>query len=357
MSTDINISNYEDYLYSYVDGELQAEEVLALENFLEKYPQFRAELDILLSTRLQPEAIVFDSKASLYRGEISLQNYESHLLSYIDGELDQQEKDAFEQFVSRHPAVEKDLKVWQATKLQADTAVRFENKSVLYRKASHRTVIRPAYWWGAAAAVMAGALFFITLSDPAKTDVAAVDQTQQKTTDPVIATTVPKETLQVASQETLPKENSPVVIQETTPAKAPVLAATNTARANANTAPAANTTLAANIASAANTTLAANTAPATNRTIDLANVPTEQHDNNAVIAADISKQLKQIPGNEVAANRPSIEVGTSAPLATPAPPAAEPGELIMSVTGNGLESKVLDKVTNVARLFAKKRNK
>lgn len=345
MSIDINISNYEDYLYSYVDGELQAEEVLALENFLEKYPQFRAELDMLLSTRLQPEAIVFDSKASLYRGEISLQNYESHLLSYIDGELSQQEKDAFEQFVSRHPAVEKDLKVWQATKLQADTAVRFENKSVLYRKASHRTVIRPAYWWGAAAAVMAGALFFITLSDPAKTDVAAVDQKEIQKTEPVIATTVQKETPQVASQETLPKENSPVVRQEATPAKAPVLAAANTARVNANT------------ARTANTTPAANTAPAANTTIDLANVPTEQHDNNAVIAADISKQLKQIPGNEVAVNRPSIEVGTSAPLATPAPAVAEPGELIMSVTGNGLESKVLDKVTNVARLFAKKRNK
>lgn len=356
MSTDINISNYEDYLYSYVDGELSAEEVLALESFLEKYPQFRAELDILLSTRLQPEAIVFDSKASLYRGsEISLQNYESHLLSYIDGELSQQEKDAFEQFVSRHPAVERDLKVWQTTKLQADTAVRFENKSILYRKASHGTVIRPAYWWGAAAAVMAGALFFLTLSDSTKTDVAAVKQTGtqktspaavETTTEPVIAATVPRgtpeEAPQTAKQETVPEKAT----ANTTPAKAPVLAAANTARATANTAKAT-----------VNTALAANTAPAASKTIDLTNVPTEQHDNNAVIAADISKQLKQIPGNEVAVNRPSIEVGTSAPLATPAPAAAEPGELIMSVTGNGLESKVLDKVTNVARLFAKKRNK
>lgn len=352
MSTDINISNYEDYLYSYVDGELQAEEVLALESFLEKYPQFRAELEILLSTRLQPEAIVFDSKASLYRGEISLQNYESHLLSYIDGELNQQEKDAFEQFVSRHPAVEKDLKVWQATKLQADTAVRFENKSVLYRKASHHTVIRPAYWWGAAAAVMAGALFFLTLSDSTKTDVVAVNQaetqktppattpaTAETTTAPIVETTVPgetpKETPQAAKQEPVPANTT----ASAAPAKAPVLAAVNKAKATVNKAP------------------AANTAPAANKTIDLINVPTEQHDNNAVIAADISKQLKQIPGNEVAVIRPSIEVGTSAPLATPAPAAAEPGELIMSVTGNGLESKVLDKVTNVARLFAKKRNK
>jgi len=355
MSTDINISNYEDYLYSYVDGELQPEEVLALEAFLEKYPQFQAELDVLLSTRLQPEAIVFDSKASLYRGsEISLQNYESHLLSYIDGELNQQEKDAFEQFVSRHPAVAQDLKVWQATKLQADTAIRFENKSVLYRKASYRTVIRPAYWWGAAAAVVAGALFLITLSDSTKT-----------TTAPVVATTVPKDI-----EKNIPESSS--VTEKTAPAKAPILASANTQAAStiqaANAAPSTNTANTAQAAKSApaankapttvNTASVVNAAPAANKTIDLANVPTEQHDNNnAVIAADISKQLKQIPGNEVAVNRPSIEVGTSAPLATPAPATAEPGELIMSVTGNGLESKVLDKVTNVARLFAKKRNK
>lgn len=349
MSTDINISNYEAYLYSYVDGELQPEEVQALESFLEKYPQFRAELDILLSTRLQPEAILFDHKASLYRGsEINLQNYESHLLSYIDGELDQQEKTAFEQFAARHPTVQQELKVWQATKLQADPAVRFENKSVLYRKASHGTVIRPAYWWGAAAAIMAGALFFLTLSDSTETEVIAVKQPEAQqapavkvpgtagtTTAPVIAATTPKE----APQKTTASR------QETTRAKAPAAA-----KAAANTAA---------VKATASNTATVNTTPAKEpATIDLANVPTEQHDNNTVIAADISKQLKKIPGNEVAANRPSIEVGTSAPLATPAPAAAEqPGELIMSVTGNGLESKVLDKVTNVARLFAKKRNK
>jgi hypothetical protein len=192
---------------------------------------------------------------------------------------------------------------------------------------------------------MTGALFFLTLSD--STDTRVVDVKGPETQVPAVKTpaaTVESTTAPVVAA-TVPKATPKAATQETTPAKAPVLAAANTARTTVNTAtPAANT--------ATNTTA--------NQTIDLANVPTEQHDNNnAVIAADISKQLKQIPGNEVAVNRPSIEVGTSAPLATPAPAAkaAEPGELIMSVTGNGLESKVLDKVTNVARLFAKKRNK
>lgn len=348
MSTDINISNYEDYLYSYVDGELQAEEVSALESFLEMHPQFQAELDLLMSTRLQPEAVVFNNKASLYRGsEISLQNYEGHLLSYIDGELNQQEKAAFEQFVAQHAHVQQELKVWQATKLTADTAVRFEGKSVLYRKTSRRIAIRPAYWWGAAA-VVAGALFFLTLSDTTETkEVIAVNQPEVKTTTPVIAET----TTGTAATKEPGTETS-------TGATAPAVAATapKVAPKEANTPrPAAVRQEAAPVKEP----LLAGTKNTADQTIDLTNVPTEkpaEQPNNKAITAEISQQLKQIPGSEVAANRTSIEVSASSSLATPAP-AAEPGELIMSVTGNGLESKVLDKVTNVARFFAKKRNK
>lgn len=335
MSTDINISNYEDYLYSYVDGELQAEEISALESFLELHPQFRSELDVLMATRLQPEAMVFDNKASLYRGsEVNLQNYESFLLSYIDGELNKEEKASFERFVSQQPKVQQELLVWQATKLQADSNIRFEDKSVLYRKAGRRIEIRPAYWWSAAA-VVAGALFFLKLSDSTK------DIEQSK---PIVAVQQPAASVQqpeVKTQEPATQQTAPVETAAANVATAPKAIQKAAKKANETTEP---------------------LLTAVNKPVELTNVstekPAEQLDNK-VIAAEISQQLKQIPGNEVAVNnRPSIEVtGSPATLATPAPAAEPPGELIMSVTGNGLESKVLDKVTNVARFFAKKRNK
>ncbi|MRG46338.1 hypothetical protein GFS24_14540 [Chitinophaga sp. SYP-B3965] len=346
MSTDINISNYEDYLYSYVDGELQAEEIAALESFLEMHPQFQAELDVLMSTRLQPEIMVFSNKASLYRGsEISLQTYESHLLSYIDGELNQQEKAAFEQFVSQHAHVQQELKIWQATKVAADTSVRFEDRSVLYRKTSRRIAIRPAYWWGAAA-VVAGALFFLTLSDTTETkNIVAVKQpavTVPETAVPESGTTGAATATTTNPAVTTPETAATTGNVATAPAVAAIAPKSAPKAVRQDAAPVKEETLLA----------AANTA-------DLTNIPTEkpaEQLNNKAIAQDISQQLKQIPGSEVAANRPSIEVGTPTSLATPAP-AAEPGELIMSVTGNGLESKVLDKVTNVARFFARKKNK
>jgi hypothetical protein len=76
------------------------------------------------------------------------------------------------------------------------------------------------------------------------------------------------------------------------------------------------------------------------------------------VNTDLSGDIPEVKDHEMLLamnNKPSIDIKTAANLATAAP-APPPGELIMSVTGNGLESKVLDKVTNVAKLFSRKRN-
>lgn len=383
MSTDINISNYESYLYCYVDGELNADEKAALERFAAANPQVRAELDLLMATRLQPENIVFDNKASLYRGsEIHLQNYESYLLSYIDGELNPEEELAFEQFMARHPKVRQELVMWQGTKQHADPSIRFEDKSLLYRHTKTRTVrMRPAYWW-AAAAMVAGVLAFFQLSDrnvadqaPVLADVEkvqpateegadgqAADQTHPAGTDApgsqaassesgnsagLATTSENKPDEQVAYQRPVAKTPSGNLIadnKQSLPAKAPVAAKQLTAAEPQAKQPEVT-----------------QEAPATS--MDLASIRTEK-----TTAIEIDKQqleatlrtpLKEVPGTEtaMASNaRPSLEDQTPpATLATPAPAPAPPGELIMSVTGNGLESKVLDKVTNVARFFARKK--
>jgi hypothetical protein len=75
------------------------------------------------------------------------------------------------------------------------------------------------------------------------------------------------------------------------------------------------------------------------------------------VNTDLSGDIPGVKDQEMPAmnNKPSIDIKAAANLATAAP-APPPGELIMSVTGNGLESKVLDKMTNVAKLFSRKRN-
>lgn len=66
----INMHNYEEYFVLYADGELNAEEQRAVEDFIGKYPQKQAELALLQSLKLQPDSsILFPGKASLYRAE------------------------------------------------------------------------------------------------------------------------------------------------------------------------------------------------------------------------------------------------------------------------------------------------
>lgn len=360
MSVDINISNYESYLYCYVDGELTADETAALERFVAINPQARAELDQLMATRLQPEKIVFENKASLYReSEIHLQNYEGYLLSYIDGELNPEEEKSLEQFMARHPKVRQELVMWQGTKQHVDPSIRFENKSVLYRHTKTHTIrMRPAYWW-AAAAMLAGVLAFIRLSDRNQAGPEPVTLADVEKVQPAKAPEQHKPAEELADNRITMKEEITPEPEKPTAAK-PIVPKQNIAAAviPRKQAPQPEPVI---------------VQKETTASIDLARIQTEKTTAALIdqqhLEAALATPPKALEGSEivVAANtkpsaantKPSIDQQTTPPatLATPAPAAAAPGEFIMSVTGNGLESKVLDKVSNVARFFSKKKKR
>lgn len=157
MAVNINISNYEEFLLSAIDGELNGEEMAALEAFMQQYPEIRKELALLESTKLSPDAeMKFDAKETLYRNAdvLSATNYERFLLDYVDNELNASEKRELEALISQHPHIQKELALLQAARLTPDLAVTFGNKASLYRK--ERTRVRPLWWWSAAAAVVVG---------------------------------------------------------------------------------------------------------------------------------------------------------------------------------------------------------
>ena len=68
-SSSISLSNYEEWLTSYIDNELTEEERKDVEVFVAGNPAIQRELNLLQQTKLQPEAIVFPYKESLYRRE------------------------------------------------------------------------------------------------------------------------------------------------------------------------------------------------------------------------------------------------------------------------------------------------
>ncbi len=350
MSIDIHISNYEEFLYSYVDGELNAEESAALEAFVATHPQVRAELDQLLAVKLTPDNPVFDGKASLYRQPAAPErNYSSVLLEYIDGELAPAEVRALEAFMEEHPALRAELAVWEKTRLQANLTVSYGDKSALYRHAEKQKVVRMdrRYWW-AAAAMLAGSLFLLRNAfQPDDTAVLppapmAKVQPAAPAAQPQAATVTP----------VTPAENIDVAaLAEATTAKRAADAA--------KTAPVKNVTV-ADTRSAVNTTSPSGneaSEPVSNNALAALNTleRSAPRQEAPVVNAGISSSVTGIREQATTPVKASIDVQHTASLATAAP-AEPPGELILSVTGNGIESKVLDKFTNVAKIFAKKRN-
>lgn len=66
----IDTTNYEEWLLSYTDNELSAEQKNSVEKFIATHPAAKTELEFFQKTKLQPDsAIVFANKEILYRKE------------------------------------------------------------------------------------------------------------------------------------------------------------------------------------------------------------------------------------------------------------------------------------------------
>lgn len=66
----INRNNYETFFLLYVDGEMSPQEMLEVDAFCQKHPDLADELQLLMDTRLNPEAeIAFANKAALLKLE------------------------------------------------------------------------------------------------------------------------------------------------------------------------------------------------------------------------------------------------------------------------------------------------
>ena len=153
----IDRHNYEEYFLLYVDNELSSEERRLVEEFAQRHPDLREELDLLLQFRAEPDAgIAFPEKTALYKTTgaqlVNDANYAEWLLLYTDNELNAGEKAAVEQYVAGNPAAAAELGLLLQTRPEPET-IPFPDKSVLYRK-EEKVRYFPFRYWRAAAAVL-----------------------------------------------------------------------------------------------------------------------------------------------------------------------------------------------------------
>ncbi|PZR23255.1 MAG: hypothetical protein DI535_24530 [Citrobacter freundii] len=148
----IDRNNYEEFFILYLDNELSASDRQRVEEFANANTDLKAELELLLQSKLQPETdITFEGKAALLKNEEEIAGETAAMLLYVDDEMNLTQKKAFEEWVAQHPDAKKELGLFQQTRLQPEHIV-FPYKQSLYRKEEHRVVaIR---WWRMAAAAV-----------------------------------------------------------------------------------------------------------------------------------------------------------------------------------------------------------
>lgn len=166
----INRLNYENYFLLYVDGELSASEMQAVESFATENNDLANELDLLVQTKLPTENnYLFENKSTLLRtssNQINTINYEERFLLFVDGALSDEEQIETLNFVSLHPQYQDAFDAILQTKLQ-DELIPFPNKETLYRKAeSKRPVFFMSWQKLAMAAAMIGIMVLVGVFVP-----------------------------------------------------------------------------------------------------------------------------------------------------------------------------------------------
>lgn len=158
---DINRHNYEEFFLLYVDNELSAAERNAVDIFVQENADLKEELLMFQQTIFNSDAVVFENKHTLLKEEIT--PLQENLLLYLDGELSAAAKLNMQQLLAADAVASREFAVLQQAKLQADTAIVFPDKKILYKKEKSRIVGMP--WFRiAAAAILLGFGTWATVS-------------------------------------------------------------------------------------------------------------------------------------------------------------------------------------------------
>jgi len=154
----IHRGNYEEFFILYMDHELSEEQCQMVEDFLASHPDLRAELELLMSTRLPSEKFSIN-KEELMSANMKMNSVDEDLLLFIDNELTDEKKKIVEFELTSNADYKLQLTGLMKTKLQADEIISYPNKAELYRRTERVFVLRT--WMRVAAIIVVMASFGI----------------------------------------------------------------------------------------------------------------------------------------------------------------------------------------------------
>lgn len=170
----INRNNYEPYFIDYLDGILDEKLVDDFLEFLQQNPDLKEELSLFNSVHIEPEELDFDKKELMFKENFDLEKeFNKAAVSLIEGDISEEDKEKFENYISNHPEKEKDIALFKATKLKPDTSITFRKKSKLYHRSTGRAIL---LWSVRIAAVLILALTFYVVVDKSSNNINPENQ-------------------------------------------------------------------------------------------------------------------------------------------------------------------------------------
>ncbi|GAB4131368.1 MAG: hypothetical protein Fur0041_01650 [Bacteroidia bacterium] len=136
-SLHLSVENIDEWICRFIDQELSAEEHQHFKEYRKAHPETEQLIQAFVKTALPADEVILEDKASLYRHALTVNagNIDDWSIRTVEGLLNPEERDVFFKAIASDPELKKVFDNYTLTKLQADTAVRFEDADTLKRKA------------------------------------------------------------------------------------------------------------------------------------------------------------------------------------------------------------------------------
>jgi len=170
----IDRNNYEPYFIDYFEGTLDEKLVDDFLEFLQQNPDLKKELSLFNSVNVEPEEVKFTKKDLLFKEKFDVEKeFNKAAIAQMEGDISVSEKKKFENYIQNHPEKEKDIALFQATKLIPDETVIFNKKNKIFRYSVGRTVMN---WSIRIAAILILVFTFYVLINNSSNDVIPENQ-------------------------------------------------------------------------------------------------------------------------------------------------------------------------------------
>jgi len=174
----INRNNYEAFFLDFHEGNLSDEgrrEVLA---FVKANPDLKEEFESFEMIFVESQSLKYPGKENLKKNPgISIHNYKTLLVAYMEGDLNRNKIAEVEKFLSENPAYGSELEILRKTKILPDYTIRFAGKASLKKG----TVVIPMWVrYAAAACVVMGLLAYFFIQEKPSSQYAQEPSTEKR---------------------------------------------------------------------------------------------------------------------------------------------------------------------------------